>query len=586
MSSRARFLVVGGLIIALFAPSAIGQGATPKLPDIPNPKVATAAPEIGKFGGTYVVATISDPRTFNPIVAQESSSTQATAPIFDGLVDTNYLTGENEPALAESWEVSKDGRTWTFTLRQGIRWSDGKPLTVDDVVFTFQAIFADGVQSSYRDTLTFEGKPLRVRKLDDRRVQFSTEPPVGVFLRLIGAPIIPKHKLADALAKGGAEFNKTWGVNTPPSEIVGTGVFVMQSYVPGQRMTYLRNTRYWRVDKAGNRLPYLTRFVRLIVPNLEAQRLKFQAKETDSYSARPREYAEFKQGEQAGNYTIYDGPETFGTGDFLAFNLNPAGVSPPKLTWFQDVRFRRALNYAIDRNTIVQQIAAGRATPAWGPVSIGNTLYYNPKLPRYPYDLARAQQLLSEAGYRKGPDGFLHDPQGNLVEFSLTTNAGNTDREAEGNILRQDFTKLGIKVNFAPEEFNSLVGKLVGTFKWDAIIISLSGGGSEPATGRNVWPSSGSLHLWHPKQGKPATDWEAEIDRIFDGAIREVDQKKRAQLYFRWQEIIATQAPVLFFTNSKTQPAVRNTLGNIKIGLEGATGELDTLFYKGVYPSK
>jgi len=573
-------------MLALSAPSVIGQGAVPKLPDIPNPKVETTAPEIGKYGGTYVVASIADPRTFNPIVAQEQSSSEAVGPIFDGLVDTNYLTGENEPALAESWEVSKDGRTWTFTLRQGVQWSDGQPLTVDDVVFTFQAIFTDGVQSSYRDTLSFDGKPVRVRKLDERRVQFSTEQPIGVFLRLIGASIIPKHKLADALAKGGAEFNKSWGVNTPPSEIVGTGPFAMQSYVPGQRVTYLRNTRHWQVDRAGNRLPYLTRLVRLIVPNQEAQRLKFQAKETDFYSARPREYAEFKQGDRAGNYTIYDGPETFSTGDFLTFNLNPAGVAPPKLTWFQDARFRRALNYAVDRDTIVQQIAAGRATPAWGPVSIGNKLYYNPRLPRYPYDLARAQQLLSEAGYRKGSDGVLRDPQGNIVEFTLSTNAGNMDREAEGNIVRQDFTKLGIKLNFVPEEFNSLVGKLVGTFKWETMIISLGGGGSEPATGRNVWPSSGSLHLWHPKQAKPATDWEAEIDRVFDQAVREVDQKKRAQLYFRWQEIIATQVPIFFFANSKTQPAVRNTLGNVKIGLEGATGRIDTRYYKGAYSGK
>ncbi len=583
MRSCAVFLVVGMLILALFATVAVGQGAAPKLPDIPNPKVATEAPEIGRYGGTFVVAQFSDPRTFNPVVAQESSSTSVIGAIFDGLVDTNYITNEIEPALAESWVVSKDALTWTFTLRQGVRWSDGKPLTVDDVVFSYQAIFTEGVQSSGRDTLTFEGKPLRFRKLDDRRVQFSTEKPIGVLLRVIGHSIIPKHKLANALAKGGAEFNKTWGINTPPSEIVGTGSFVMQSYVPGQRVTYLRNPLYWRVDRKGNRLPYLTRYVRLIVPNQEAYRLKFLAGETDAYGARPREFAEFKQGERAGNYTIYDGPENFGTGDFLVLNQNPAGISPPKLTWFQDVRFRRALNHAIDRNTIVQQIAAGRATPAWGPVSVGNKLYYNPNLPRYPYDLNRAQQLLAEAGYRKGPDGFLHDPQGNIVEFTLTTNAGNMDREAEGNILRQDFTKLGIKVTFVPEEFNSLVGKLVGTFKWDAIIISISGGGSEPVTGRNVWPSSGSLHMWHPKQEKPVTDWEAEIDRLFDQATREVDQNKRKQLYFRWQEIMATQVPMLFFSNFKSQPALRNTLGNVKIGLEGATGELDTRYYKGPY---
>jgi len=579
---RVPAFLVSVLVVVLTTALAVAQGQPLKLPDIPNPKVNTNAPEIGKYGGVYVVAQFSDPRTFNPLVAQENSSTAVIAPIFDGLTIYNYLTGEIEPGLAESWTVSRDGRSWTFVLRQGIRWHDGKPLTVDDVIFTFQAIFTDGVQTSYKDTLTFDDKPIRFRKLDARRIQFTTEKPVGLFLRVIGASIVPRHKLADALAKGGAEFNRTWGINTPPREIVGTGAFVMQSYVPGQRVTYLRNTHYWNVDRRGNRLPYLTRYVRLIVPSQDIVRLKFLAKETDAYGARPREFAELKQGENAGNYTIYDGPETFSTGDFLVFNLNPAGVSPPKLTWFQDVRFRRALSHAIDRNTMVQQFFAGRATPAWGPIGAGNKLYFNPRLPQYPYDLNRAQQLLTEAGYRKGADGILRDPQGNLVEFTLSTNAGNADREAEGNIIRQDFSKLGIRVNFVPEEFNSLVGKLVGSFKWETMIISIGGGGIEPVTGRNVWPSSGSLHLWWPKQEKPATEWEAEIDRLFEQAVREVNTDKRRQLYFRFQEIMAQQVPILFFAYAKTQPAVRNTLGNIKIGLEGVFGEIETLYYRGV----
>ncbi len=581
MRSWAALLTVGALLVAVFAPGAVGQGTPLKLPDIPNPKVAANAPEIGKSGGTYVVGSFGDPRTFNPIVAQETSSTDVLNPIFDGLVEQNYLTGEIEPALAESWEVSKDGKSWTFTLRQGVSWSDGSPLTIDDVVFTFQAIFTEGVQSSSKDSLTFEGKPVRWKKLDDRRIQFTTEKPVGTFLRLIGAGIIPKSKLADALAKGGAEFNKSWGVNTAPKDIVGTGPFVMQSYLPGQRVVFLKNTRYWKVDKKGTRLPYLLRYVRLITPNQEQVRLKFLAGETDVYSARPREFAEFKQGEKAGNYTIYDGPETFSS-EFLVFNQNPAGISAPKLTWFQDVRFRRAISYAIDRNTIAQQVYAGRATPAWGPVSIGNKLYAKPNLPTSPYDLNRAQSMLAEAGYRKGADGFLHDAAGNIIEFTLSTNSGNLDRESIGNILRQDFTKLGIKVTYAPEEFNTMVGKLTGTFKWDAIIIGLTGG-IEPVTGRNVWLSSGSLHMWYPKQDKPVTDWETEIDKLFDQATAEVDSKKRAQFYFRWQDIVAQQVPLLYFSYPKTQPAVRNTLGNIKIGLQGAIGTIDTLYYKTAY---
>ncbi len=572
--------VVSALMIA--GAMARAQSTPPRLPDIPNPKVAAEAPEIGKYGGAYIVSSISDPRTFNPVVAQETSSTAVTGAIFEGLVEQNYLTGEIEPALAESWTVSPDGRTWTFALRQGVRWTDGTPLTMDDILFSLQAIFTDGVQTSTVDLLTIEDKPIRWRKVDDRRIAFITDKPVGTFLRLIGAlDIVPKHKLAAALAKGGAEFNKTWGIDTTPSEIVGTGPFVLQSYVPGQRVTLLRNANYWKVDRKDNRLPYLTRYVILTVPNQEAARLKFLAKETDIYDARSREYAEFKHGEQAGNYTIFDGPETFGS-EFLVLNQNPAGVSLPKLAWFQDTRFRRALDYAIDRKTIAEQVYAGRATPAWGPTSVGNTLYYHAKLQQYPYDLNRAQQLLAEAGYRKGTDDLLRDPLGNIVEFTLSTNAGNQDREAIGNILRQDLTKLGIRVTFAPEAFNTLVGKLTGTFKWDAIIIGLTGG-IEPVTGRNVWLSSGSLHMWWPNQEKPATEWEAEIDRLFERATAEINQEKRKQFYFRWQEIVAAQVPMMYFTNPKTQPAIRNTLGNIKLGLQGVPGELETLYYKLTY---
>ena len=574
------------LLVAIVMMAVVGAPAltaAPKLtlPDIPNPGVVTYSHEVGKYGGVHVRAQITDPRTFNPIVAQETSSTVPLGYIFDALVDQNYITGEIEPGLAESWTVSKDGKTWVFTLRQGVSWHDSKPLTIDDVVFAYQAIFTEGGLASSRDVLTFDGKPLRFRKLDDRRIEFRTEKPIGTFLRSIGTEIIPKHKLADALAKGGAEFNRTWGVNTRPRDIVGTGPFVMQEYVPGQRITYLRNAKYWKVDKAGNRLPYLTRVVLLIVPNLDALRLKFLAKETDVYAARPREFAEFKQMERAQNFTIYDGPETFGS-EFVGFNQNPAGVKPPKLTWFQDVRFRRAINHAIDRNTIANQIYAGRATPAWGPESVANKLYYNDKLPRYEFNLARAEQLLAEAGYRKGSDGVLRDPQGNIVEFTLSTNAENNDRVAMGNILRQDWTKLGIKVNYAPEAFNTLVGKLVGSFNWDAILIGLTGG-IEPVNGKNVWLSSGSLHMWWPKQEKPATPWEAEIDRLFSQAEGEVIQEKRKQFYLRFQQIVAEQVPFLYFAYPKTQPAVRNTMGNVTpIGLGGAIGPLDTLYYKQV----
>jgi len=451
-------LVASAVTSALLLGSGAAVGSSPPrsgLPDIPNPKVVADAPEIGRYGGTFVVSS-ANPRTLNPIVSVEGSSDVVLAPMFDTLVEENYLTGEIEPGLAESWTVSPDRRTWTFTLREGVRWSDGAPFTADDVIFTIGAVFTEGVVSLHRSALTTGGAPVRVQKLDDRRVRLTTSRPAGFLLRNLSLLwIVPRHKLEPALRQGGAAFMTTWGINTPPRDIVGTGPFIMESFVQGQRITYLRNPAFWKVDRAGNRLPYLTRFIRVHEPNPDAIRLRFLAGEIDFYSARPREFSELKAGERAGNFTVYDGPETLGF-DFLVFNQNPAGVASPKLTWFQDLQFRRALNLAVDRETIGQQVYGGRATIARGPVSPTVAQYIHKGLPAPSFDLDRAQAALTEAGYRKGTD-------------------------------------------------------------------------------------------------------------------------------LKWQEIVATQLPGLYTVYFKTQPAVRNTLGNVKIGYAGGSGRLVTLYYKTPY---
>ncbi len=575
-----RLLVIVVTASLILTTSVIAQIPPQKfsLPDVPNPAVLQADP--GRFGGTFVLTSISDPRTFNVLVAQETSSTGPLAYVFESLVNTNRSTTEVEPDLAESWTVSKDGRTWRFKLRKGIQWFDGKPVTADDVVFTLDAAFTQGVQSSLPDILTIAGKKIGYKKIDDVTIEFKTDEPFGPFLRTIGFSIMPKHKLEGALKQGAAEFNRTWGINTDPREIVGNGPFVMYQYVPGQRILFTRNAKYWKVDKKGQRLPYLARLVVEIVPNQDAARLKFLAKETDSYGARPREYAELRTQQQSGNFTIFDGPATFAT-EFLIFNMNPKGVQAPKLTWFQNLKFRQAASYAVDRDAIVRQVYAGRAAAQYGPISPANKFFYNANVRKYPYDLARAEALLREAGFAKGADGTLRDAQGNIVEFTLVTNAGNQDREAIGNLVRQDLQKLGMRVTFAPEAFNTLVGKLVGTFNWEAIIIGLTGG-LEPHNGQNVWKSGGSLHMWWPKQDKAATDWEAEIDRLFDQGATTVDQNKRKQLYNRYQEIVAENVPMIYFTTTLTQPAFRNTLANFSPA-PLAFYDIETIYYRTPY---
>jgi peptide/nickel transport system substrate-binding protein len=425
------------------------------------------------------------------------------------------------------------------------------------------------------------GKKIGYRKIDDYTVEFRTERPFGPFLRTVGGvQPMPKHRLEAALKQGATEFNRTWGVNTNPRELIGNGPFLMFSYTPGQRMVFTRNAKYWKVDRRGQRLPYLARMVMEVVPNLDAARLKFLAKETDSYGARPREFVEMQRRQQAENFTIFDGPSTFST-EFLVFNMNPAGVRPPKLAWFQNVKFRQAVSHAVDRDAIIRQVYAGRASAQWGPVSPANKAFYHGNVRKYGYDLARAEALLREAGFAKGADGLLRDAAGNIVEFVIATNAGNSDREAIGNLVRQDLTKLGMRVTFAPEAFNTLVTKLTSSFAWDAIVIGLTGG-LEPHNGQNVWRSNGSLHMWWPKQDRPATDWETEIDRLFDQAATTIDQAKRKQLYSRWQEIVAEQSPIIYFTTPLTQPAFRNTLANFSAA-PLAFYDIETIYYRTPY---
>ncbi len=563
------------------APNVAQAQSVPGSPGNVNAKVAADAPEIGRYGGTFVAAQAGEPRTFNPIVSTNIATDAVLDPIFDSLVEQNYLTGEIEPALAESWTADNGGRVWTFTLRRGVRWSDGRPLTVDDVLFSFEAIFTPGVANRFQALFTFDGNPVMWRRLDDRRLQFDMRRPIGLFDRLIAhLPIVPRHRLQETLARGATAFNPTWGLNTPPGEIVGTGPFVMRSHALGERIVYLRNPDYWKVDRNGNRLPYLTRVVLFVNLGPDASRLRFMARETDVHVAAPREFAELKLGERAGNYTVYDGIETYMV-PYLLLNQNPKAISPPKLTWFQDVRFRRALSHAIDRNAIVTQVLAGRATTAWGPVSVGNQLYYNSNLPRYPYDIERARQSLAEAGFRAGGDGVLRDAGGNPVEFTINLPVQNSEYIATANLVRQDFGRLGIRVILAPEASGNIVTRL-DTSRWEALIFGYRGD-IEPGVQRHVWMSSGAFHDWHPKQVTPATEWEAEIDRIFERVIQEVDQSRRRQLYFRFQEIFAQQVPMLPLFYYKTQPVVRNTLGNVKMGLDGGIGRLEWRYYRAAY---
>ena len=509
---------------------------------------------------TLVLATTNDPKTFNTILAKETSSTAITGFLFEGLTRTNGVTAEVEPGLAESWKVSDSGRTWDFKLRK-ILWSDGKPVTAGDVIFTFRdLIYNPDIPTSSRDIFMVAGQKIKVEEVAEDRVRFTLPASFAPFLRQLGQEILPAHRLRPALRAG--RFNTAWGVDARPSEIVGAGPFILSEYRIGEKVVLTANPYYYKKDKTGRSLPHLKRIVILIVPDQNAVLLRFLQGEIDSISVRGQDYKLLKPQEAKRNFTIYNTGPALGE-NFLTFNQNPKALIPAyKLAWFRNRAFRQAISYGLDRGSMTRNVYAGLAYPQWGPMNRSGGYFYNPKVKEYPYNPEESRRLLEDAGFQYR-NGILYDSTGHRVEFTLLTNGDTSERVQTATLILDDLDKLGIKVHFLPVDFNNLVNRMVASYDWEAVILGLTGG-IEPHGGRNVWHSSGQLHLWNPRQKAPDTAWEKEIDDIFEKAACELDNVKRKVLYDRWQMIVSEEIPVIYLVNPAALHAVRNRFGNLR----------------------
>src|SRR3989339_666429 len=234
----------------------------------------------------------------------------------------------------------------------------------------------------------------------------------------------------------------------------------------------------------------------------------------------------------------------------------------PKLLWFEDLNFLKAVNHAIDKESIIVSVLYGMGKIAPAIIAPSNHIFTNKDLKDYKYDPDLAEEILEKAGYiDRDNDGIREDENGSKLEFDLSTNAGNNTREKLCSIIKQDLEDIGIKVNFRPLEFNTLVQKLMDNYEWDAIVIGLTGG-SEPHNGANVYKSSGKLHVWNPAQEKPATKWEEELDRLVSQGAQELDLEKRIKIYHHLQEILHENLPFIVLPRSISYTAYNKNIEN------------------------
>ena len=543
---------------------------------------------VGKFGGTLISSTIGEgPKTFNPFNSKDNVSSTMSEIMYDGLLSTHPITGQPIPKLAKDFSVN--GNDYIIRLRRGLKWSDGKPITADDVVFTWQNIIFDGFgNTSTRDSMEIDGQLPTVTKIDDYTVKFTTPKPFAPFIRNLSTPIAPKHIFEPAVKKGKEYFDGFLSTNTSPDKFVVSGAFKLKEYVPAQRVVYERNPNYYIINKDGNKLPYLDKLVYLIVGDINNEVLKFEGGELDIIGLQGANVARFKEMEKHSDFKVYNlGPST-GT-MFISMNLNSRkndkgkfNVNPTKLKWFQDKNFRTAVDFAIDRRNMVFNIANGLGAPLFTAESL-NSIYLNKNLKPYEKDLTKTNEFLAKSGFYRDKNGKLFDKDGNPVEFDLYTNAGNTEREAIGVMVKQDLEDLGMKVNFKPVEFNTLVNKLVNTYDWDMVIMGLTGSPLEPNGGKNVWMSQGTLHMFNQRPAGYAKDdrysWEKEMDELFIKGALATDFETRKKYYDKYQEIAYEEKPFIYIYSPLVISAIRTKFKNIYPSmLGGLTHNIEEIF--------
>ena len=527
--------------------------------------VSTA--ESGIPGGKLVAALRSEPRSFNPVTADDQVSVGIISRVMADLVHINRATQSTEPALARSWTVSKDGTVFTVKLRRGLKFSDGAPFNADDVIFSFKVYLDEKLHSPHRDLLMVAGKPLRVEKLDSWTVRFTFPSPYATLERVFDTvPMLPRHLLEKDYLEG--KIDQAWGLNTPPDKIVGLGPFRLKQFVPGERIVLERNPYYWKVDSKGQKLPYLDELTFLIVPSQDAQVVRFEAGDTQVISGLSADnFVALEPQQNSRHFKLYDaGPSL--EYNFLMFNLNDDTQANAEVAgkqqWFRDVRFRQAVSAAIDRAAIVRLVYHGRATILSTHITPGNKLWFNKAIKPPVHSTDKAKELFKSAGFSWNSSGKLLDRAGQPVEFTILVSSSNAQRSQMATMVQEDLKQVGITARAVPMESRAAINRVLGSHDYDATIMGIASGDIDPTSDTNVFMSNGQTHLWHLGEKNPATPWEAEMDRVLQKQLVTLNYQQRRKLYDRVQEIEAEELPLIYLVTPDVLVGAQETLGNFR----------------------
>jgi peptide/nickel transport system substrate-binding protein len=479
-----------------------------------------------------------EPKTFNPIFVDDEASENVRYLTGGVLIRVNRQTQALEPALAESWQVSRDGRKVTFHLRKGLYFSDGTPFSSADVAYTMKLLMDPETHSATGDAFRTGERTLDVQTP-------SSDVAVISFPTLVAG----LERLFDQVAILSAK--------SPKKEMSVLGPYYVSEYVAGSYVLLRRNPNYWKHDAEGHALPYIETVRLDIQRNRDVELMRFRRGELQLINRLDAQQFDRLQKESPGAArnagTGLDGEEIW-------FNQVAASTLPDyKKKWFRTADFRKGISMAINRDDLVRVVFDGYATPAYGPVSPSNHFWFNTSLPAPRHDQQGAIEQLARAGFRL-ENSTLKDSAGNRVEFTVITNSGNTVREKMATMIQQDLSEIGITMKVVTLDFPSLIERITRTFDYDACLLGLVNTDLDPNGQLTVWMSSGEDHQWNPNQKTPATDWEAEIDKLMREQAAAPSEKVRKAKFDRVQQIVTEQQPFIYLVNEDALSAVSSEL--------------------------
>ncbi len=521
--------LVGAFLAGCGNPPPVGSSATPP----PAASVAQADSGTPVDGDWLVVHVPGEPAHLNPLTSTEIPARTVFASIFESLTENENETLAVKPSLAESWEVSPDHLTYTFKLRKNACFSDGSPLTAQDVKFTFDKLMdpttAAPHMRNYLQDITSCGV------VDDHTVRYTCKKPYFKHLRMLGAlEVLPRHIYAEG------NFNQHKNNRNP----IGSGPYVFEKWETGSSIVLARNEKYW------GQKPHIMKRVFKFITNANAACQVLERQEIDymNFNVSPELWTDrastpaFEA--KFNKYTYYSAFYTY-----IGWNS--------RLPLFQDKMVRRALTMLLDRKLILETIYQGLGQQVVSDFFVDSP-EYDKTIQPWPFDPAKGKELLEAAGWKDVNNDGIREKDGTPFRFELIIRSGSSEDEQVATVFQEELKRAGIDMTIRTLEWATLIER-VDARKFDAVRLGWAG---PPIEGD-------PYQIWHSSQAEKGSNFvgfkNEEADKIMDDARLEFDQDKRKALYHRFNAILHEEQPYTFMFCIKELEALDKRFSGVKV---------------------